>query len=31
MYPATIRVLTHDAPLLRANGIRFRRASEVVN
>lgn len=31
MYPATIKVLTHDAPLLRANGIRFRRASEVVN
>ena len=31
MYPATIKVLTHDAPLLRASGIRFRRASEVVN
>ena len=31
MYPATIRVLTREAPLLRANGIRFRRASEVVN
>jgi hypothetical protein len=31
MYPATIKVLTEDAPQLRASGYRFRRASEVVN
>jgi polysaccharide deacetylase 2 family uncharacterized protein YibQ len=30
MYPATIKVLTQEAPQLRASGIRFRRASEVV-
>jgi polysaccharide deacetylase 2 family uncharacterized protein YibQ len=31
MYPATIKVLAEEAPRLRANGYRFRRASEVVN
>jgi polysaccharide deacetylase 2 family uncharacterized protein YibQ len=30
MYPATIRVLAEDAPRLRAEGFRFRRASEIV-
>lgn len=30
MYPATIKVLAQEAPLLRKSGIRFRRASEVV-
>jgi len=31
MYPATIKVLTEEAPQLRAAGYRFRRASEIVN
>jgi hypothetical protein len=30
MYPSTVRVLTEDAPTLRANGFRFRRASAAV-
>jgi polysaccharide deacetylase 2 family uncharacterized protein YibQ len=30
MYPSTIKVLTEDAPALRAKGFRFRRASAVV-
>jgi polysaccharide deacetylase 2 family uncharacterized protein YibQ len=30
MYPSTVKVLTEDAPSLRANGFRFRRASAVV-
>jgi polysaccharide deacetylase 2 family uncharacterized protein YibQ len=30
MYPSTVRVLTEDAPALRANGFRFRRASAAV-
>ena len=31
MYPSTIKVLTEEAPQLRAAGYRFRRASEIVN
>ena len=31
MYPATIKVLSEEAPQLRASGVRFRRASEIVN
>jgi uncharacterized protein len=31
MYPLTIKVLTEDAPKLRAEGFRFVRASSVVN
>jgi polysaccharide deacetylase 2 family uncharacterized protein YibQ len=31
MYPPTIRVLTAEAPGLRARGLRFVRASAVVN
>jgi len=31
MYPSTIRVLVDEAPLLRARGVRFVRASAVVN
>jgi polysaccharide deacetylase 2 family uncharacterized protein YibQ len=30
MYPSTVKVLTEDAPALRAKGFRFRRASTVV-